>query len=66
MDSTYSWMRSRRGRLLSGAVAGLNVAAALARWALLVPQRHRREDRAALSRWARLHWNAGLSRAHPR
>jgi N-acetylglucosaminyl-diphospho-decaprenol L-rhamnosyltransferase len=63
MDSTYRWMRSRRGRLLSGAVAALNVAGALARWALLVPLPHRREARAALTRWARLHWNAGLSKA---
>jgi GT2 family glycosyltransferase len=67
MESTYRWLRLRRGRTRARVIAAINVSGAAARWALLTPaallRRSGREDRARMARWARLHWDSGLRRA---
>lgn len=65
MDSTYAWMRERRGRRISSAVAAVNVLGAAARWALPGPGGEggtRARRRAEMAAWVRLHWRAGLRR----
>lgn len=59
-DSTYDWMRRRRGRTRTRAVAALNIAGALARWAWMTPVARVRPQpwaarRRAVRRWAQLH-----------
>jgi GT2 family glycosyltransferase len=49
--ATYGWLRRRRGPLVAGTVAALNVAGAAAR-----------RDR----RWTEIHWRTGLSRTRSR
>jgi GT2 family glycosyltransferase len=63
LQSTYDWLRLRRGRLRAATTAAINVAGAAARWALLTPiavTRSGRDRRATMARWTRLHWNAGI------
>jgi N-acetylglucosaminyl-diphospho-decaprenol L-rhamnosyltransferase len=65
MDSTYDWLRRRRGPVRSRLTAAVNVAGALARAALLslgarVDARRFGWKRDVFATWARLHWQAGI------
>ena len=58
--STYAWMLRRRGVVRTRATAAINVAACLARWALLVPAARLAPARHAAARdamrwWASVH-----------
>ena len=61
MAATYAWQERRRGGLRTRAVAGLNVAGASARWALVRLRGGDPGARATLAGWARLHQETGLA-----